>query len=188
MARMNNSTLNSPEPLPDSFESDLRRLDARLTQEARHCDLPPGLAGRVFEASVGRLPSAGYQFETIQTASKSEKTASRRQNWSRVALAASLLMAFTLSARMLLNHSTPAPVDPVAQGPAESPQPSLPNTQFASLQTSLPLTHDVVRLLLDFASNGNDDFSYLYLTQDVTLDDLSEELATLFTDLSEGEM
>lgn len=187
MARMNNSTSNSPEPLPDSFESDLRRLDARLTQEARHCDLPPGLAGRVFEASVGQLPSSGYQFEIIPTPSRARKTALRRQNWSRVAIAASLLMAFTLSARMLLNQSPPALVDPIAQGTEELIQPSLLNTQLASYRIDLPLTHDTVSLLFDFASNGDEDTSYLSLP-DITFEGLHNELANIITSLSEGEM
>lgn len=187
MARMNNSTSNSPEPLPDSFESDLLRLDARLTQEARHCDLPPGLAGRVFEASVGQLPSSGYQFEIIPTSTRARKTASRRQNWSRVAIAASLLMAFTLSARMLLNQSPPALVDPIAQGTEELIQPTLLNTQLASNQTELALTHDTVYLLSNFASNGDEDISFLSLPV-ISFDGLHNELANIITSLNEGEM
>ena len=188
MARMNNSTSNSPEPLPDSFEPDLRRLDARLTHEAKHHDIPPGLAGRVFDASVGQLPASGYQFETFQTPNTARKTASRRQSWSRVALAASVLLAFTFSARMLLNQSGPAPVDPVAKAPEASTLPVLPDMQLASNQTELALSHDAVWLLFDFASNGDEDISYLSQTSDITLDGLHNELATIITVLSEGEM
>ena len=188
MTRMNHPTSKSPEPLPGSFEPDIRRLDARLAQEAKHCELPPGLAGRVFDASVGQLPPSGYRFESIRkTTSAARQTRRRRQSWSRFALAASVIVAFTLSARMLLNQSMPAPVDPVAKVP-EVIQPTLPNLQLAAYQTDNPLSPDVERLLLEFASNGTEDLSYLTLTWDITLDDLNNELAAFFTGLSEGEM
>ena len=103
-------------------------------------------------------------------------------------MAASLIMAFTLSARMLLNQSGSAPVDPITQVSEESTIPTLPYTQLASYRTDLALTPDTEQLLLDFASNGNEDFSYLSLTRDITLDDLSDELVAFFTGLSEGEM
>ncbi len=187
MTRMNHPTSKSPEPLPGSFEPDIRRLDARLAQEAKHRDLPPGLAGRVFDASVGQLPPSGYRFESIRTTSVARQSARRRQSWSRFALAASVIVAFTLSARMLLNHSVPATDDRVTQV-LEVILPTLPNLQLATYQTDIPLTPDAERLLLDFASNGNEDFSYLSLTRDITLDDLSDELVAFFTGLSEGEM
>ena len=190
MTRMNHPTSKSPEPLPGSFEPDIRRLDARLAQEAKHRDLPPGLAGRVFDASVGQLPPSSYRFESIRTTSVARQSARRRQSWSRFALAASVIVAFTLSARMLLTQSMPAPVDPVAKLP-EVVLPTLPNLQLASYpsyQTDTALFPDAVRLLFEFASNGTEDFSYLTLTSDITLDDLNEEFATFFTVLSEGEM
>ncbi len=187
MTRMNHPTSKSPEPLPGSFEPDIRRLDARLAQEAKHRELPPGLAGRVFDASVGQLPPSGYRFESIRTSSVARQTRRRRQSWSRFALAASVIVTFTLSARMLLNQSMPAPVDPVAKVP-EVIQPTLPNLQLATYQTDMPLSPDAERLLLEFASNGTEDFSYLPLTRDITFADLNDELAAFFTGLSEGEM
>lgn len=187
MTRMNHPTSKSPEPLPGSFEPDIRRLDARLAQEAKHRDLPPGLAGRVFDASVGQLPPSGYRFESIRTTSVARQTARRRQSWSRFALAASVIVAFTLSARMLLNHSLPATDDSVAQVP-EVILPTLPDLQLAIYRTDIPLSLDAERLLLEFASNGTEDFSYLTLTRDITLEGLSDELAAFFTGLTEGEM
>ena len=187
MTRMNHPTSKSPEPLPGSFEPDIRRLDARLAQEAKHRDLPPGLAGRVFDASVGQLPPSGYRFESIRTTSVARQSARRRQSWSRFALAASVIVAFTLSARMLLNHSVPVTDDRVTQV-LEVILPTLPNLQPATYQTDIPLTLDAERLLLEFASNGTEDFSYLTLTRDITLADLNDELAAFFTGLSEGEM
>lgn len=187
MTRMNHPTSKSPEPLPGSFEPDIRRLDARLAQEAKHRDLPPGLAGRVFDASVGQLPPSGYRFESIRTTSVARQSARRRQSWSRFALAASVIVAFTLSARMLLNHSILATDDRVAKVP-EVILPTLSDLQLATNQTEIPLSLDAERLLLEFASNGTEDFSYLSVTRDITHVGLSNELAALFTVLSEGEM
>lgn len=187
MTWMNHPTSKSPEPLPGSFEPDIKRLDARLAQEAKHRELPPGLAGRVFDASVGQLPPSGYRFESIRTTSVARQTRRRRQSWSRFALAASVIVAFTLSARMLLNQSMPAPVDPVAKV-LEVIQPTLPNLQLATYQTDNPLFPDAANLLFEFASNGTEDFSYLTLTRDITLDDLNNEFAAFFTGISEGEM
>ena len=187
MTSMNHPTSKSPEPLPGSFEPDIRRLDARLAQNAKHSNLPPGLAGRVFDASVGQLPPSGYRFESIRAASVARKTVRRRQIWSRFALAASVIVAFTLSARMLLTQSMPSPIDSVAKDP-EVVLPTLPNLQLAANQTDTALYPDAVSLLFELASNGTDDFSYLPLTQDITLDDLNNELAAFLTGISEGEM
>lgn len=83
---VDNVTGQSPDP---ALEQELDRL-GRLARTQ------PGLASRVFEHSVEHLPAPrSLPFEPLKT--------SRIATWTRVALAASLLLAFAVAARLLLS-------------------------------------------------------------------------------------
>lgn len=76
-------------------------LEQELDAVGRHARTRTGLTSRVFERSVEHLPvPQSLPFEAVQ--------ASRVSTWARVALAASLLLAFAVAARLLLSSATDA--------------------------------------------------------------------------------
>lgn len=173
-----------PDYSPGLLEPDLRRLDARLTNDAHRLDVPPGLAGRVFDASVGHLPPR--RFKLVST----EKTTlwERRQWWGRAAMAAGVMLAFGVSLK-LLRESSPLPSpDEIAvitpMIPAFVPT-SVEDEEFIN---TYALSLEAESLLLEFSSEEGKDLSYLVLTRDVTLDDLAGELVMLLAELNEGGM
>ena len=185
MTDLNAHNSRPPENLPGSLEPELKRLDARLTRDAGHLDLPPGLADRVFEASVGRLPAQRYRFQTVETISTSRRLVLRRQVWARVALAASLAVAFVMSAQILMKTSSPVEPD-VFAGITEPLEILIPEMSPVSDDRFVVLQRDAEQLLFALAAGGMDDFSYMAMTREITLDDLNDEFAAL-SDVMAGE-
>jgi hypothetical protein len=168
---------NSIEPLPDHFEPDLTRIDARLMQESERMTVPPGLAGRVFQASVGRLPSMHLRLVPTETQVAAGRRLSwRRQTWGRVALAASVGLAGAVALRMLQAPAVIGP-EPVALLPA-------PELDFVD---PMALSMDSEQLLLGFMSDQPSDLSYLTFGR-VTLDDLNSEMVNMLAELNEQGM
>ena len=91
------------EPLPADFDTDLRRIDRALHQDADRLQTPPGLADRVYEASVVDLPDAHRlrlpgRGAAARRARPGRHAAPGRSVWSRLALAASLGLALIVPA------------------------------------------------------------------------------------------
>jgi hypothetical protein len=125
------------DPLPAEFDADLRALDGLLAAAAASSPVPRRLADLVYDASVGLLvPRRTFRIETF-----------RQTVWSRLAMAASLGLAFVLAAGALRRPS-----------PAEG----------AAMLTAGP-----VQLLME--SEGQS-FDYLLDTRDLTYDELNADL------------
>ena len=94
--------LPRPEPLASDVAPGLRRLDASLGRLAHGADVPAGLARRVFTASVRLLPVRPL------TAAAGRRAPTTSWRWpdlgvlsGRLALAATLALAFVMAARFL---------------------------------------------------------------------------------------
>ncbi len=117
---------------PAGAEPDLRALERALDRLALESPPPPGLAERVYLASVALLPG-GEAVRTSALPAARRAVAGRIQVWARLALAASIVLAFilyTMSSRpaaapsadeawVLLEYD--AGVDPVAEAADPGP-------------------------------------------------------------------
>ncbi len=161
-----------PDLTPGLLDPELRRLDARLTNQARRLDVPPGLADRVFEASVGHLPARRLRF----TPTPRQTIRIRRQRLGRLALAAGIALAFVLSARMLQSIT---PTTTPEQLAIHTPPHATPNDQIpVDMQGSsqlVALSMNAERLLYEFAAPTGEDISYLAETRYTTLADLDAD-------------
>lgn len=143
--------------------AELREVDELLGRYARREPVPAGLVERVFDASVGMLPGRPRQpalrLQPVITTSL----------WGRLAMAASIALAFFVAGRIL------------------------PMREPGSL-----LSPDVELVLLDYAGAGDLDVSQrfreleearygamerLLVTRDMTFRDLAGDLANLAADL-----
>ena len=177
----------SIEPLPDHFEPDLTRVDARLMQDTDRLAVPPGLAGRVFRASVGRLPAARLRLVGTEFNSETGRRLSwRRHSWGRVALAASVGLAGAVALKMLQTGPVPTPDRMAVVVPPELDSPLfLPEREFID---PLALSTDSELLLLGFVSDQPNDLSYLTVTLDLTFEGLGSEIAAMLAELNERGM
>jgi hypothetical protein len=173
----------NPEPLPGDFGADLSRLDRELGAALSRVEAPAGLAGRVFSMSAGFLTAPAALPLTV---SPQIVVRQRRTMWARFAVAASLATLFVLAGRVVIeNGATIAPLDEQGETIVQ-----------ASLEQPLP--HAVEMLLLDRTPNRmSEEIAYLFdpdpressemslfvQTREVTLDDVSVELAMLDADL-----
>ncbi|MHC4947654.1 MAG: hypothetical protein ACYTG1_05265 [Planctomycetota bacterium] len=151
------------EPLPGDFEPELLDLDARLVRDARHGRVPSGLVDRVFRASAGLLPAPA------PLPLRSPGVPATGALWGRLAMAASVGLAFVVGSWLLRAERTrPGPPVHVAVAPA-------------GLATSRVLDREAEQVL--FGADGSSEVGYLLETRDLTLDDLSSELAMLVAEL-----
>lgn len=185
MNEKNLSNPKPPEPLPGETDLQLRQLDARLTRDAHRNDIPSGMAGRVFDASVGHLPDRRLRFPDESASVLNNSSTRRRQYWGRMALAASVAVAFGVSWQMF-THS--------GNGLLEQPQVAISNhPESVSLigenvfVNAVALSLDTEQVLLDFTSANANDYSYL-ATRELTLSQLTEEMDNLFAENYEGGM
>ncbi len=178
---------NSIEPLPDHFEPDLTRVDARLMQDTDRLAVPPGLAGRVFRASVGRLPVARHRLVATEFHTETGRRLSwRRHSWGRVAFAASVGLAGAVALKMLQTGPVPTP-DKIAV--VVSPELDTPLfSQEREFIDPLALSLDSEQLLLGFMSDQPNDLSYLTFTLDLTFEGLGSEIAAMLAELNERGM
>ncbi len=145
------------EPGPESVldvPAELREVDDLLARHARRQPLPAGLAGRVFDASVGLLPGRGRRWEPVLRL----QPVGARSLWGRLALAASIVLAVFVAGRIL-----PGGVP----GPLLSPHLELVLLEYAGAGEE-PRNAAVEQLLV---------------TRDMTFRDLACDLANLAADL-----
>ena len=145
--------LPRPEPLGGDVAPELRRLDTTLGRLALSADVPAGLARRVFAASVRLLPVRPL----APAAERRAPTTSRR--WpdlgvlcGRLALAATLALAFVMAARFL-----------------ERPLSAADSVLLADLGF---LESDPLEQL-------DSEFAYLLETRTVTFDEVSGEINSI---------
>lgn len=149
-----------PAPQGSPLPAELETVDAMLAGHARRQAVPPGLVERVFDASVGLLPSPRRRAHPSWTPGPLRFPTAW---WGRLALAASIGLAFVVAVRTM---------------PLGSPE--LP-----------PLTHEVELALLDYA--GGQEFvltlgdlqpqlgevDSLLMTRDMRFRDLAGDLESL---------
>jgi hypothetical protein len=105
------------EPLPQGFEPELRAIDDLLRRHAAEAEVPPGLARRVFAASVDEL-SARRRRPRREAAPEPARhrlafpVSARRQWRGGLALAASLGLAFVIAAVYLSGSGADATPPP----------------------------------------------------------------------------
>lgn len=171
----------NPEPLPDEFGAELVRVDSELGEALSRVEVPSGLASRVSSASAGFVAAPASLPMRQATAGRMR----RRTTWARLAVAASLATLFVLAGRVVLqNGSTVAPEhqpETVTQAGLEQP---LHHTIEALLLDRAPCrSSEEVAYLFDPDPRESSDMSLFVQTREVTLDDVSDELAMLEADL-----
>lgn len=161
-----NQNVRDLEPLPSGFSHDLRAVDEELAEHARQSPAPEGLCGRVFLASVEKLPSQlalerrlKFPFATL---------AARRGVWGQLAMAASVALAFGIALWFV-------------QGPHTKPPVKLVRTDDSDARVSLAAA---LRPLSADPAPFESDFSYLLETNDLTsADEITSELVMLVREL-----
>ncbi len=142
-----------PESTARDLPPQLQAVDDMLGRQASRLRVPAGLIDRVFQASVGLLPSRVQtpQMEIVA------RIGLRHSWWSRAALAASIALACTASLRIV--HT-----------------PTLPQLVWGIDTQIQPVYREVVGRTLN-------DMEHLLVTRDMTIDDLDMDLAMLAADL-----
>ncbi len=82
-----------------------REVEARLAAWAERQPVPPGLATRVFDASVGLLPARRRQRSPLLQMPRLASLAAWRGVGGRLALAASITLAFLVAVRVMPRES-----------------------------------------------------------------------------------
>jgi hypothetical protein len=99
------------DPLPESFDRELSRIDAMIGEHALGQQAPAGLTDRLFSASVAELPrTAAPAAPALRLAGDGSRQWSRsrplhRTLWARFAMAACVALAFIAALR--LTHLQP---------------------------------------------------------------------------------
>ncbi len=134
-------------------------VEALLAAHARRHQVPPGLAGRVYEASVGHLPvqrprrARIFRLEPVRSASL----------WGRLALAAAVAMAFGVAVQVLQPKQL------------LSPHAELALWEYAQ-------TPDLgLATVIDFEHEGFSAMESMLVTRDMTYTDLDRETDDLAT-------
>jgi len=157
------------EPLPGDFPQALRDLDARLANHVRHVAAPAHLADRVFQASVGMLPSqiaavdAPLKLTATATSTSRQPLEVYRLFWGRAAMAASLAFACVLAA-WLMRGSNVHTSNVVARNRDVTPE---------IIARALEPVHSSV------AARYEARLGYLLETNDLTAEDATSDLALL---------
>ena len=146
----------------DQSPTEFREVEARLSDWARRQPVPPGLADRVFDSSVGLLPARPVRRLRAMQLQPPASLRARVSAWgSRLALAASIALAVFIGNRVL------------------------PTAGFDSL-----LTPDAEMVLLESAGGPPGLFDPRFaevqdilLTRDMTFGDLAGDLARVAHDL-----
>ena len=156
------------DPLPAEFGPELGRVDDAVAQAASGAPLPAGLADRVFEASVARMPRPLLRPATLRPAARrwAGTAPVRSSRWSSLAMAASVALAFGVASWLV-------------RPPASPENRSL----LVDSRTDDVLAPDVVWLLMQPAAEGDPEVASLLDTEDMTFDDLAGELAMLVSRL-----
>ena len=161
--RLNNSDHRNP--LPESFSPVLCEIDARVREVAAQSPAPAGLSDRIFDASVSMLAvEAAPARQTLRLAGTESRRLLWSSGWSRMAMAASLLLALGISVWFVQRSTSPAGVV------------DLPEAEFAlaSALQRLPGSSEQIE----------SDVNYLFKANDVTsVDSITNEIALLEREL-----
>ncbi len=150
--------------LPSEGDPELAQIEAALFRMARRRHAPAGLAGRVFDASVGLLPARRlrrarlFKLEPVSFGSV----------WGRLALAASIAVAFVVAIRSM---------------PQERPRSPLSQAVELVLLESAGAAPADLQGLWRFEDPRYGAVESLLVTRDMTFRDLSGDLARLAEDL-----
>ncbi|MHC4991741.1 MAG: hypothetical protein ACYTGC_12250 [Planctomycetota bacterium] len=143
------------EPLPSGFDDELREIDLLLQANAARTSVPRDLADTVYDMTVGLLWQRQQPLPF--------KPAARRMQtvWSRLAMAASLALAFLVAAWFMQAPLETGPVQMVAE---------------------VPLS-ELDWILLEPSGSDTMGVGYLLESGDVTFEELTEELKQLVDQL-----
>ena len=160
------------DPLPAEFGPELGRVDDAVAHAASGAPLPAGLADRVFEASVARMPRPLLRPATLRPAARrwAGTAPVRSSRWSRLAMAASVALAFGVASWLV-------------RPPVPPPSPENRGVLVITSTTDDVLAPDVVWLLMQPAAENDPEVALLLDTEDMTFDDLAGELAMLVSRL-----
>jgi hypothetical protein len=144
---------------------DLREVDELLEWHARQQPVPAGLIDRVFDASVGLLPSHRPRRQPVLRLQPTIMDSL----WSRLAMAASIALAFIVAARML---------------PVSGPGSLLsPDVELVQLDYGAPGDLDVHWRFRAREEAWYGQVERLGFTQEMSFRDLAGDLANLAADL-----
>ena len=141
---------------PDSDPA-LWAIEALLAREAARTGVPPGLARRVYQGSVGGLPVLSRQPRRSPRHGLEPLVFVRLAFWGRLAMAASIGLAFVVASNV---------------GRVDS------RTRLAAISP------DVELVLLDLAGLG--DVDHLLITREMTFRDLDGDVAAMAVTLDMG--
>ena len=177
-----NVPLNA-EPLPGEFGVEFAQLDRELGEALRMVPAPSGLAGRVFAASAELLEPAAIP---LRLHSPVFVLRQKRTMWARLAVAASLAAVCTLSMRAVMQSETTRTVNDdsaaIMQASTEEPLPHA--LELVLLDRTPNRMSEEVAYLFDPDPRESSTMSLFVQTREVTVDDLSDELAMLEAELS----
>src|SRR5262245_2589889 len=172
---------NRVQPLPSDFSAELRAIDDALSEAAQKSPVPVGLSERVFEASSGLLTRHGA------TSSQPEVRTLRfpqlrfaQLSRGRLAMAASLAMAFGVAVWFLQPHSSP-PSDSVVAVDGDGW--ALNRAAHSSVTIDLPEAFEL--LPTDSVAQRESEYVPYLVTSEVTY---AEDLHDALVMLSGGRM
>lgn len=148
------------DPYPDQIPPEFREIEAQLASWARRQPVPPGLADRVFDASVGLLPARRRPRSPLFQMPRLASLSAWRGVGGRLALAASITLAFVVAVRIMPGRD------------------------------SNPLSPDVEMVLLEYAGGQRGfvdprfaKAEHILMIHDMTFGDLTNDLARVVADL-----
>jgi hypothetical protein len=155
------------EPLPGRFERELQEIDDLVGRAAAGMHVPSGLAERIFQASVDRLIGSPRSLPLEPVA----RWRFRAAGLSRLALAASLALAFIIAAQFV---QTPGrPITNVVMASDTSS-----DVEWLLVDRPENWSSEGSRSLIEFESDPNAVESILE-TRDLSFDELSRDLSNL---------
>ncbi len=144
--------------------AELRQVDELLLRYARREPVPAGLVERVFDASVGMLPSRHQRQPVLRL-----QPVITTSLWGRLAMAASITLAFFVAGRIL---------------PMREPSSLLsPDVELVLLEYAGAGDLDVHRRFRELEETRYGTVERLLMTRDMTFRDLAGDLANLVADL-----
>jgi hypothetical protein len=144
---------------------ELGEVDGLLERYARRQPVPADLIDRVFEASVGMLPARRRRREPVLRL----RPVATSSLWGRLALAASIALAFLVAARLMPMREPGAPLPP--------------DVELVLLEYAGPADLDVPQSFRETVEPRYGSVERLLLTRDMTFRDLAADLAGLVADL-----
>jgi hypothetical protein len=150
----------------------LRPIDEMLAREAAGQPLPPGLTQRVYDASVTHLPGSAVARRRSRSFWVEPLVQGRFATWGRLAMAASIAVAFMVSLQVM--QFQPKAGMPTAAAVVLSPDEEL---------VLFDLEAGVDRVLGLVSDSPLGEVENILLTRDMTFRDLTADLALLAADV-----